>query len=125
MSSENPKRRVVAINGSGGAYTQITASRYARYVEISECPADAGAFTGAFSAQGLNYQLPDDNFTETYGLIPGDTFSLGESSYTPRGRCVGRPQQADERGNVQPATVYFQAKSATVTATHVQVLEWS
>jgi|SRR5581483_7696476 len=120
-----PKRTVVAINGNAGAFVTISASRFARYVEIAECPPNGGAFTGGnYAPQGINYQIPDDNFQAQFALVPGDTFAIGEKDF-PRDRAVGQPGWTDPDGKNVPATVYCKMKSATVTATEVEVREWS
>lgn len=124
INASNPKRRVIAVNGSGGAFVTISASKFARYIEIAECPADGGAFTGTFTAQGLNYQLPDDNFATTHPLAAGATFVLGQKE-DPSQKCFGQPGWTTPDNQTVPATVYMKVKSATVTATNVEVREWS
>ena len=123
-NKSNPKRTIVALNGSAGAFVTISASKFARYVEIAECPADGGAFTGTFTAQGLNYELPDDNFATQHPLAAGAIFQLGQKEL-PSEKAIGQPGWTTPDNQAVPATIYMKAKSATVTATQVEVREWS
>lgn len=119
-----PKRTVIALNASGGAYVSIPCSRFARYVEISECPPDGGSFTGGnYAPQGTNFTLPDDGFVHVNALLPGDVMPIGDRNF-PRDRG-GQPGWTDPTGAAVGATIYCKMKSATITATQVQVLEWS
>lgn len=119
-----PKVRVVAINGSAGAQVLIAASSFCRYVEIVECPPNGGSFTGSnFAPQGLNYQRPDDAYTATFGLLPADTLTFGDKQFA-RDRAVGVPPMTDPAGTSNPGTPFIKVKSATVTATQVQINEW-
>jgi hypothetical protein len=119
-----PHRRVIAVNGSGGAAVTIQADLASvAYVEISECPADKGTFNGTFAPQGLNFSTPDDNFVDVIGLPTTGLFSLGTKDGPSRSIANGPVTTPD--GQSLPATFYMKAlKSATVTATQVQVLEW-
>ena|SRR6267378_158775 len=59
-----PVTRLIVMNPSGGAFTSIAATIPARRVEIRE---DDG-----IASQGLIYQKPDDNFTNSYTVTnPG------------------------------------------------------
>jgi hypothetical protein len=119
----NPSETIVAINGSGGAAVKISASKFAKYVEIQECPPKG--YTGSnFAPEGLVYQKPDDNFVASYPLLPGEVLPLGDNTY--RGKLgFASPAMTDPANNSIPATVYIQVLSATVTATQVRVREWS
>lgn len=116
----DPKERVIAVNGSAGASVLISASIFTGYVEIGECPGEP--YTGAFAAQGLNYQRADENYANTYPLAPGDTFTVGDSIQKNRG--VGVPQMTMADGSVRPATPIIKVISATATPTSVRVREW-
>lgn len=119
-----PKVTVIAINGSGGAQVLIAATQFSRYVEITECPPNGGSFTGAnYAPQGLNYQRPDDGYVATEGLLPSDTLTFGDKQFA-RDRTVGVPPTTDPAGTSRPGTPFIKVKSATVTATQVQVSEW-
>lgn len=120
----NPKRRVVAINGNAGGFTTISASKNCRYVRIIELPAAGGYAGGAFTGQGLDYQLPDDGFTATFTLPPGNVFELGQKE-GPNRRAVGQAGWTTPDNQAVPATVYGKFRSANVTATNVEVEEWS
>jgi len=118
-----PKKRIIAVNASGGAPVPISASIPCAYVEIQECPPSGGAYTGAnFAAQGINYTLPDDNFTAIYGLAPAAIFNVGDA--TKKNRQIGMKQITFPDGSTSTATVYGKFTSATAAATQVEVREW-
>lgn len=122
----NPKETIVAVPASGGTPAVISATKSSKYVEIEECaPADYDN-TGAhpFAPQGLVYQKPDDNFTASYALLPGEILPLGDDTYRAK-LGFGFPGATDPAGNSIPATVYIQCLSATATATQVRIREWS
>ena len=75
----NPKRTVVAINASGGALVLISASKFAKYVEITECPPEGTSDT--YAPQGLIVTLPDDGYVAQFGLPPGLIWSIGDNSW--------------------------------------------
>lgn len=117
----NPKRTLVAINASGGALVLISASKFAKYVEIQECPPEDSV---TFNPQGLIYTLPDDGYVYEYPLVPGQIWSAGDESY--RGKLgFAIPAMTDPANNSIPATPYMKAISGTGTATQVMVTEWS
>ncbi len=120
-----PKVRVVAINGSAGAQVLIAASSFCRYVEITECPPNglAGFTGGNYAPQGLIYQRPDDGYVAAFGVVPGDVIAIGDKQFA-RDRTVGVPPMTDPAGTSNPGTPFIKVKSATVTATQVQVSEW-
>ena len=126
--SQNPRRRVVAINGSGGAYVTIAPTGICRYMTITECPPNGGSFNGSnYAPQGLNYQRADENYANTYGLVPGDTITLGELSY-PRDRMIGIPSgMTDPAGNAISQSVIGTLKiiSAQSTGTQIEIDEWN
>lgn len=115
----DPKDRVIAVNGNAGAYVLISASIFAGYAEISECPPLGG---GAFAPQGLTYQRADENYANTYALIAGDTFPVGDSIN--KNRSEGVPSMTMADGSARPATPWIKVLSATATATQVLVREW-
>jgi hypothetical protein len=117
----NPFRRVISINASGGALVLISASKFAKYVEIQECPPEDSV---TYAPQGLIYTLPDDGYTAQLPLVPGMIWSGGDSSY--RGKLgFASPAMTDPANNAIPATPYMKAISGTGTATQVMVTEWS
>lgn len=118
-----PKRTIWKINGSAGAAVKITSAVPAAYVEIQECPPNGGTFNGSnYAPLGLNYQLPDDNFTATFGLNPGDIFPVGDA--TNKNRQIGMKQISFPDGSNSQATVYGQFISAQAGGTQVEVREW-
>ena len=125
----NPKKTIVTIPGSASAPVLISASKFCRrYVEIQECPPSGGAvatFTGGnYAPQGLNYTLPDDAYSTNYALIPGSILPLGDNNWK-RDGGYGVPAMTDPAGNTNAATPFGKFISATVTATKVEVREWS
>jgi len=119
----NPKRRVIVINGSAGAAVLIAASIFAGYAEIAECPPGGGTFTGANgNPQGLNIQRADENYANTYGLNPGAIWAIGDAIRKNRNEGVPSFVMAD--GVTRPATPWVKVISATVNATQIQVTEW-
>src|SRR5579863_8378615 len=121
----NPKTRIISIPAAGGSPVIISASKMCRYVEIEECPpANFDNNTHAFAPQGLLFQLPDDGYTRSYGLVPGLIWSIGDKDWRSK-PSVAWAGGNDPAGNAIPATPYMQALSATATATQVQVREWS
>ena len=116
-----PVRRIVAINGSAGAYVLISASIFAGYAEVVETPSEPYA-GGAFVGQGLNYQRSDENYANTYPLVPGQILQVGDAINKRHSEGVPAMTMADS--SVRPATPWFKIISATVTATAVQVSEW-
>ena len=118
----NPKRTVVAINASGGALVLISASKFAKYVEITECPPEGTSDT--YAPQGLIVTLPDDGYFTQFGLPPGLIWSIGDNSWRSKA-SVAAPAMTDPAGNAIAATPYVKLVSATGTATNVQVTEWS
>lgn len=121
---QSPIRRVVPINASNGAATIIKSTVSARYVEIVECPpTNYDNNANPFSPQGLLYQLPADNYVAGYGLIPAAVWSLGDQNWA-RDRAVGSPTWTDPSGQSAGGTPYMQVKSATTTATQVEVREY-
>ena len=130
-TAQVPRRRIVAINGSGGAYVLVQASGPCRYMEIQECPPGGGTFTGSnFAPQGLNYQRGDENYANTYPANPGEILTLGDQSWH-RERMIGLPAgMTDPAGNPiasstgQSEQSSLKIISATATATQVMVKEW-
>lgn len=126
-----PKRRVVAVNGSAGAFVSISPTLpFCRKMEITECPPGSGTFTNAspndYQPQGLNYQLVDDNFVATIALVPADTLRFGDdvAQGTGLGRALGGVAYTDASGTAVTTNVLVKLRSATVTATQVEVREW-
>lgn len=118
------KSRVVALNGNAGAFTSISATMICRYVEIREDEAAAPT--------GLQYKLPDDNFTQIYTvgthpvdgepqIVLGDKLSQGKG-HSP---LLGGPAQ-NMPGGVTPttATVLIQLRGNAVGVTSVRVTEF-
>jgi hypothetical protein len=129
-TAQNPRRRIVVINGSGGAQVLIQASGPCRYMEIQEC-APSGTYNGNnYAAQGLNYQRGDEAYANTYPALPGEIITLGDQTY-PRDRMIGLPAgMTDPAGQTiasstgQSSQTSLKVISATATATQVMVREW-
>jgi len=126
------QRRIVPINGSGGAAVTISATCSSRKVVIQECapenPPDGSSFTGGnFNPQGINYTLPNSNApAQVYPLLPAD--QLVFDNPWAQGHCAGVLQgvaaQTNPGGQTIPATIYCTMISATATATQVLVIEY-
>src|SRR5271169_2894754 len=117
----NPIRRLIAVNGSAGAYVLVSASQGSfGYVEITEAPSEP--YTGTFTAQGINYQRADENYANTYPLPPGGILQIGDA--IKKDGHVGISSFTYPDGVVRPATPYVKVLSATATATAIQISEW-
>lgn len=125
-TAQSPRRRVVALEANSGAYTVIAPTGPCRYMEIRECPpTDYLPGTNDFTPQGTTYQRADEAYANTYGLLPGDTLSLGDRSWH-RDQAIGIPTITDPAGQTVPQSTRgtVKMKSATATATQVEVDEW-
>lgn len=118
------KTRLVAINGSAGAFTPISATQVTRRVEIIE---DFSANAGV--GQGLIYQFNDGSatpFVTPYAVAPqSEPIILGSPipQNQARGLVVGTPP--DKSGGYSiAATLLINIKSASATATIVRVNEF-
>lgn len=117
------KEKMVAVNGSGGAYVSITADWACRGLEVVEAP-DPATYDGTnFNAQGLTYQLPTDAFATTLAVEPGEPINRGNriAEGNGFGPLLGGPAQNTPGGQVIAATVLLKVRSATATGTQVKV----
>src|ERR1700677_1538438 len=124
-----PKVRLIALNGSGGAFVTVSATSVTRPVEIIE---DGSVNAGV--APGLQYQIDDGfgtvpnvpNTATTYTIEPQtEPIILGEpipqgAGY---GRVIGTPPD-NSGGYSIPATPLINLRSASATATSVRVSEF-
>ena len=115
--------RLIALNGSGGAFTAVSATTVTRRVEIIE---DGSANGGV--GQGLTYQFNDGSatpFTTPYTIEPqSEPIVLGTP--VPQGAgfgmVIGTP--ADNSGGYAlAATLLINLRSASVNTTIVRVTE--
>jgi hypothetical protein len=123
------RTRLIAINGSGGAFTAVSATTVTRRVEIVE---DGSANAGV--PQGLAYQIDDGSatpFTTIYtniptAALPAEPIVLGEK--IPQGEgfgtVIGTPPDKSG-GYTLAATLLINLRSATATATIVRVTEYA
>ncbi|HEV7674392.1 MAG TPA: hypothetical protein VGQ12_07670 [Candidatus Angelobacter sp.] len=118
-----PAQRQIALNGSGGAMVAIVSTIPARRVRVREDEAAA--------AVGLQYLLPNDNFTQQYvvgvpGSPPAPQIDLGNSvgQGNNQGPILGWPAQ-NIGGATAPsaATTYLKARSKAAGVTNVNVTE--
>ena len=116
-----PKTSLYNINSSAGAFTNITSTIPARRVEIRE--------DESVTPQGLQYQKPDDNFTNTYvcGTPAGPDqpqIVLGNivAHQGRYGSLLGLPAQNTGGASI-PATIYAKIRSKS-SATVVRVVEF-
>lgn len=114
------KTRLITLNGSGGAFTPVSATQVTRRAEIIE--------DGSVTAQGLQYQFSDGSatpFTTVYTILPpAQPIFLGtpipqSAGY---GMVVGTPPDASG-GYTIAATLLINLRSATSTTTTVRVTE--
>lgn len=116
-----PKTSLYNINSSAGAFINIPSTIPARRVEIRE--------DESTTSQGLQYQKPDDNFTNTYvcGPVAGPDqpqIVLGNviAHQGRYGSLLGLPAQ-NTGGSSIPATTYVKIRSKG-TASVVRVVEF-
>ena len=121
-----PRTRLIALNGNAGAFVSVLASIPCRYVEIREDEAAA--------ATGLQYQQPDDNFTQTYvvgtpgsdddaQIKLGNKVAIGNDA----GSILGWPSRTiggDAPGTVQAATTLIKLRGNGAGGTNVRVTEY-
>lgn len=111
------KTRNIAVPATG-TFVTVSSTIWARRVEIVE---DENANV----RQGLAFQLPDDNFTQTYAdaplsepIIIGNVVAHGNND----GNFVGRP--ANTGRPVIAATQLIKLSSKTATPTVARVVEY-
>lgn len=113
-----PKRRLIAINGSAGAFTDILSTIPCSYMEIRE---DDGGVV-----QGLQVKTIEDGFTNTYQVAAGnEPFKIGQQpSLMPgrRGSYIGVPAGYSNPNSA--AMKLASVLSKTATATNVWVIEY-
>jgi hypothetical protein len=126
LARPGPKERVVAINGSGGAFTPIFFTQLCRRVEIIE---DASVNAGV--KQGLAYQVANDGstngFTNTQSMDGSDEpLVLGEQvpEWAGGGAILGNGADASG-GFTIPATRMVNLRSLSATSTSVRIREFS
>jgi hypothetical protein len=113
----------VSINGSAGAWTAITCTQSTRRVQIQEDPSNN-------PLQGFQFQLVKDGYAYTYEIPAGGSYVIGDTlgvQGSGEAPTQGVPEQNAANGtsafNYRAPTEYMKAKSLTVTATTLQVLE--
>lgn len=115
------------LNGSGGAFVSIPATIPCRMVEIRE--------DESVTSVGLQYELPDDGFTQVYviGVVGSDDqpqIVLGDKVAIQhgRGRILGWPAQTlggnGPNNNPTGAATLIKLKSATAATTKIRVTEY-
>lgn len=121
----NPKRTLIQVPATGGAVVLVSATKTARYVEIQEVPpSNFDNNANPYAPQGLLYQLPDDNFTQSYGLVPGAVLLFGDLNWRSK-PSIGQIKMTDPAGQAIAATPYVKVLSATATATQIELREFS
>lgn len=113
-------REGVAINANGGGYTAISPSIHCRQMTIAEDPGGNQNF-----GQGLQYLLPDDNFTAVHSVAPGIPIVLGNpvSGGNNSGPILGTPGYSSG-GNTVPPTVVIKVISAGAQPTNITIQEY-
>jgi hypothetical protein len=118
------RTRLIALNGSGGAFVQVFATQVTRRVEVIE---DGSANDGV--GQGLQYQFADGEtpqFTTVYTIEPqSEPIILGTPipQHHGFGLVIGTPPDASG-GYTIPATLLINLRSASATATVARVTEF-
>jgi hypothetical protein len=117
-----PRTSLYNINNNAGAFTSIPSTIPARRVEIRE--------DESVTPQGLQYQKPDDNFTNTYqcGVPAGPDqpqIVLGNviAHQGRYGALLGLPAQSTGGASI-PATVYAKVRAAGVSTSRIRVVEF-
>ncbi len=116
--------RLIALNGSGGAFVAVSATQVTRRVEVIE---DGSANAGI--GQGLQYQFSDGStlpFTTVYTIEPqSEPIVLGTP--IPQGAgfglVLGTPPD-NSGGYSIPATLLINLRSASASSTIVRVTEF-
>src|SRR5258708_6123701 len=119
-----PVTRLIVMNPAGGAFTSIAAAIPARRVEIREDEATGNA------PQGLIYQKPDDNFTNSYTvstpgppdqpqIVLGNVIAHAGKS----GALVGVPAYSSG-GAAIPASTYIKIQSKSTGGQKIRVVEY-
>ena len=116
--------RLITLNGSGGAFTAVSATQVTRRVEVIE---DGSADAG--TAQGLSYQFNDGSatpFTTVYTVEPGqEPIVLGTAVAQGAGYGLVLGTPADNSGGYAlAATLLINLRSASASATIVRVTEF-
>lgn len=117
------KTRLITLNGNGGPMTAVLATIWSRRVTVREDEAAA--------ATGLQYQKPDDSFTNTYTVgTPGspDQPQIDLGNQVARGRgegpILGGPAQGTSgQFNFRAADTLFKAQGKGAGATTIRVVE--
>src|SRR5215471_18174688 len=117
-----PKTSLYNLNNNAGGFTAIPSTIPARRVEVRED--ESG------TSQGLQYQKPDDNFTNTYNVgtpagpdQPQIVLGNVVGHLKGRGNLLGLPAQTTGGSSI-PATTYLKIRSRTATITTVRVVEF-
>ncbi len=119
-----PATRLIALNGSGGAFVAVLSTIPARRVMVREDEAAASV--------GLQFQKPDDNFTNLYtvgvvGTPDQQQIVLPDpvvTSLRGAGRLLGLPAQGSAGAfNYRAADTYIKLRSKAAGATTVRVVE--
>jgi hypothetical protein len=115
------KARLVNLNGSGGAFVQILATIPCRKMTaIEDYSANAGV------GQGLEYQLPGDDFTQVFSIAPQtEPIVLEDQSYEGGpGSMLGNGPGFITGFGETTGTPLINLRSATATATVVRITEF-
>lgn len=123
------RRRIIDINGSGGAFVAVAATMNIRRMVIRESllKADGSANT----PQGLNYRVANDDtaggFTTVFAIDKndGDQIELGSlPTHGAQGEVIGSGP-TDLVGGSIDGTHLADLRSATANASAVEVIEYS
>lgn len=129
-------KRIIDINGSGGAFVPVLATRTCRRVEVRESPVTSAGAANTLQ-QSLQYKLPNDAFTQVFGSVPGMyEIAPGVAAFVIADEVANQHNQGGAVGagaqpliglgeNAVPAITLFQVRSGTATGTSVEVTEFA
>lgn len=108
-------QRVIALNASSGAFVSVAVSGFFNRCVVQE--------DGAAAAQGLQVKFPQDRFVQVYTFQAGQGFEIDANPSGAIGEPVQNPDNNTALPNYRAADVMFEARSASGTATSIQVIE--
>ena len=116
--------RLITLNGNAGPMTSILATGFCRRVRVREDEAAAST--------GLQYQTPEDNFSETHtvgtlgtpGVDDAPQIDLANKATSHPKPLLGGPAQNQAGAfNAIPATTLLKAQGKAAGATTIRVHE--
>lgn len=112
-------QRLIALNGTGGAFVNIAATVSVRLIEAKE---DEGG-----STEGIQVMSSMDNFAtiNTFSFASEPISIPDPLAYPLKGRLIGMPAQGQAGAfNAIPATTILSARSDAAAGTTLRVAEY-